>query len=353
MNRATCPERVPAGFTLVEVTIATSILSILVLAMGSAVAIARHAVPDAARGPGAVVASAQAIDLLAADLLYATSLDTAQANEIAVSTPDRNDDGVPETIRYSWSGAAGDPLTRSVNGGPPAAVAANVRNFQLAYPTRAVELPAENSEGPEILLASYNTSRYTLSWTVSQSRWIAEYFRPQLPSDATSWSVTRVRFLGDSAGWANGNVQVQLRPAVLGMPGTGVLAETTIRESSLHGYWIDVPLVGASGLPPTAELCVVIRGLDLFDSGEIRYEWMASPSPGCKTLTSSSGGAGWSELSGSHLRFFVYGKAVQPNPPRSKQTLLRVDCTLEIGDGSAGRVQTSLPVVNEIEVGAP
>jgi len=55
--------------------------------------------------------SARSFIRLAQDLREATSLTDAQAASLRL-TADTDDNGVDETIQYSWSGSAGDPLER-------------------------------------------------------------------------------------------------------------------------------------------------------------------------------------------------------------------------------------------------
>lgn len=45
-------------------------------------------------------------------------------------------DGLPDAVRYEWSGTPGDPLPRTLNGGDPAIVAAGVQEFVLTYGVR-------------------------------------------------------------------------------------------------------------------------------------------------------------------------------------------------------------------------
>ena len=50
---------------------------------------------------------------------------------------DRTGDSAADTIRYAWSGVAGDPLTRQINAGTAVTVAANVQSLQLSYDSRS------------------------------------------------------------------------------------------------------------------------------------------------------------------------------------------------------------------------
>ncbi len=75
----------------------------------------------------------RAIQMITLDLSLATALSQQSAEAVTLVVPDRNGDGQPETIRYSWSGTPGDPLTRQVNGSPAAIIAEDVHLFSLTY----------------------------------------------------------------------------------------------------------------------------------------------------------------------------------------------------------------------------
>jgi hypothetical protein len=60
------------------------------------------------------------------------------ANAVTFKVPDRTGDELPETIRYSWSGTAGDPLQIEYNGSAPATLVADVNQFDLSYSLRTM-----------------------------------------------------------------------------------------------------------------------------------------------------------------------------------------------------------------------
>ena len=71
---------------------------------------------------------------MSAELQYALAVTESTANALTVTVPDRSDaDALPETIRYAWSGVAGQPLTRQLNGGAVLGVIASVRSFTVEY----------------------------------------------------------------------------------------------------------------------------------------------------------------------------------------------------------------------------
>lgn len=129
-----------AGHTLVELAVSTVALGILLAGMGSAILVAsRAARPGTA--PANAVRAASAADEMAADLRMALSFSQRTATAVQFTVADRNGDGDPETLRYAWSGTAGDPLTRQLNAGAAATVCENLHALQLGYSVLTVTDP--------------------------------------------------------------------------------------------------------------------------------------------------------------------------------------------------------------------
>lgn len=114
---------------------------IMVVVMGgltSALVLAAHALPGGQSTTQTRTGVSEALDGLAAELLYATSVTKspgpAVTRAVTFTVADRNHgDPGPETIRYAWAGTEGDPLTRQYNGGTTVVVLENVALFELEY----------------------------------------------------------------------------------------------------------------------------------------------------------------------------------------------------------------------------
>ncbi|MFH0980185.1 MAG: type II secretion system protein, partial [Planctomycetota bacterium] len=131
------------GFTLVELVVSMAIMTILGLAMASAVLIASHALPKEDDPSERTAAAVEASEALAGDLVTAITITQAGPNVIEFIVPDRGHGAAgPETIRYAWSGTPGDPLTWQYNGGAAITIAEPVEAFSLAYTTEAGALKA-------------------------------------------------------------------------------------------------------------------------------------------------------------------------------------------------------------------
>ena len=343
------------GFTLLELLVAMTIFSVLLAGMGSALMLTRRAVPDGKKGTSAVVSAAGAMDRLAGDLSYATSIFTASPTELSFMVEDRNGDGSSEMIRYYWSGTLGGPLVRQVNGGAEATLLDGVQEFRLDYLKRSEPLPSSYGEGDEILLASYDRSTYLSSLKVDRKNFCGEYFRPSLPSQVTGWRVTRVRFNARIAGLPTEEIKVQLRPAVGVLPADSVLAEVSVLENTLtSGYqWKEVAFGSMTNLTPGAGLCLVIKGLVDPDACEVRTRPQWAYAPNCRYVYSTDSGDHWRSPDSQQLLFYVYGKVSTPNPIQSRYLLTGVQTTLRSGSDGPSRLQTSIRVVNQPEVSGP
>lgn len=124
-----------AGFTLIEVILSTVTVAILMGAMSSVTLLMMRCLNSSA---GDIGESADVAEHIAADISLAESFSEQTATAVTMVVPDRDGDDLPETIRYSWSGTAGDSLMRTYNGGTPAVMVENVHHFDLDYIMRTV-----------------------------------------------------------------------------------------------------------------------------------------------------------------------------------------------------------------------
>jgi hypothetical protein len=92
------------------------------------------------------IAAAVLRDLMA-DLSVAVSFTERTSRALTFRVPDRSGDSMPETIRYAWSGTAGDPLTYQFNSDAVVNIATGVQVFNLEALTRT--MLAEEFTAPE------------------------------------------------------------------------------------------------------------------------------------------------------------------------------------------------------------
>ena len=125
--------RTRGGFTLVELMVALVGASLLMIGLSSAIFIALKATDTLNTPSGASIEGNAALADLLSDIEFATSFSEKTATATTFTVPDRNGDASPETIRYAWSGTAGDPLTRQYDGGTVANLIEDVHDFGFDY----------------------------------------------------------------------------------------------------------------------------------------------------------------------------------------------------------------------------
>ena len=322
--------RVRRGYTLAEVLISTLVVSVIMGGMSSVMLLATRALNNTA---AEVCVSGDVTDQVTTDLNLAQEFTDRTATAVTMKVPDRDGDGQPETIRYSWSGTAGDPLMREYNGGDPVAVADDVHHFDLAYLTMTVAAGSgdpggggdeeEEQESDEMLLMSHDNAPggRLRDYKIQSNKWCGTYFHPTLPSNVTKWKIARIKIQAKRDGRASGDMAVQIRTADAGYkPTTTVLAQTILSESSLSGgyQWKELALSGLEDLDPTDTHCIVVR----FNSGsgrvaKIRYEKDSTDTFNALLVTTSNGGSSWSTYAGSRdMQFYVYGTVTTTGAPQ-------------------------------------
>jgi hypothetical protein len=115
-HRQACSTTSRPGYTLIELVAGVAATSILVAGMGSVVMVAARST-DESTLPARQIQASMAVHDILAELQFAVSFNERTATAVEFTVTDRDADTVAETIRYAWSGTAGDPLTRKYNGG--------------------------------------------------------------------------------------------------------------------------------------------------------------------------------------------------------------------------------------------
>lgn len=127
-----------SGLTLIELLVSVAITSVLMVTIASAMLIATKALPDSNRPASQIIAASRVAEQIAAELQYAVSISARSSTMIEFTVADRNSDDEPETIRYEWSGVAGEALKRQYNGGSIVDILDHVHELELTYSVKTV-----------------------------------------------------------------------------------------------------------------------------------------------------------------------------------------------------------------------
>lgn len=349
--RPPCPVRGVAvrrrpGLTLAELVVSMAIMSIIFLGMAGAMMLATRAIP-AGDGPAENVEDArETLGRLTEELRVAVEITERTATSITFTLNDRDGDGLPEVIRYSWIGA-GSPLTRLHNG-VATNVLEDVHQFDLGYELTDV---AEEYPGPPVTSSEVELAR-ALSDNVQDFRvtaddWIGQHLRPDLPADALSWDVTRVLFRAQHELPASGETRVQLRKADGdGEPVTTVLEEHTMWEILLFDSfrWTQFSFSDVTGLAPSETLCLVLE----HQAGDPAcvIEWDNHNGRG--RLETHNAGLTWSNITDEVMPHYLYGRIVTPGTTQvlTRHHVSTVKIALRAGADTSGLVTTSVQTLN-------
>lgn len=350
------------AFTLVELILAMAGTSLLLLGVTSAIVVASRSAYDPKQPQTALARSRSVAQLIADDLAQATSIVEGTATAVEFTVADRDDDGTEETLRYEWSGTAGDGIYRSING-DSALLASDIASLGFTYTTTTEDATVVGAaaEGAEQLLYAFEDANLS-NVPISTTSWLAMTIAPTLPSDATAWSVTRVEFEAKQDSAATGTLLIKLRNSLSVL--TSLLGSTiTVNESSLptsYG-WTSVPVSGVTGLSPSASISISFETVSLLaNSARMRYCDSCEAHAVAFRSASSTAGSTWTTYVDGALNIRVYGKVTRPaRTPTTLTRLVSTGVSIVSYDASrtAGRATASVaarPIVpsGAIAVGA-
>ena len=341
-----------AAFTLLELTVSLAITSILLVAVGSAIVLAAKAIPNAQDQTNVFLASGKATDDLVSELQFALGFTQRTANTLEFTVADRDGDSVDETIRYEWSGTAGDPLTRQYNGGPVVPIIDQVQDLAFLYDWHVVsELVPTEVESPEVELASHGSAGLPITFTVTNTNWVGQYFVPtSLPGSATSWKVTRVAIFAKRSTPIEGVTMVQLRTADPANLPTGlILEQVSMAETSLISTyrWENFAFSNVEDLDPADGLCLVLEWISGVDPAKVRYADEASG-----RVETLDGGGSWASAAGSTMLYYIYGTSMSPGPMDTiyHNYLTGIRITIDTGTDASTQLETGVALLRVQEM---
>ena len=357
MRRHHGPQRTIVGvrsgcraFTMIELVVSLAVVSILLAAMGSTILLATKALPSGTAPDDRVVDAGGALGKFTEELRAAVHITERTATAVTFTVADRSGDGVPERIRYAWSGTPGHPLTRQYNNAAAASVLKNVYRLDLGYELKAVTetYPGPPVESAEMALMSYESLEKLSEVHVHDNLWWAQYFKPTLPADTLSWAVTRVLFLAKRDHDDDYATAIELRlPTVDNMPGATVIDSASMAQMSLTNsfMWVEKGFAAATGLSPDQGLCLTFSTADP-NSCKLQYKSSGVTLPNTGFV---AGNPAWQGLvTDQAFLFYVFGRYTSPGPPQTatRQHVSAVRITIQAGATTAGQVETSVNTLN-------
>jgi len=362
------------AFTLVEAVVSLAITGILLTGLGSTILLANRALPEHENPQQAIVRGSVLIDDIVTELLTATTVTERTATTLAFTVADRDADGNPETIRYSWTGTPGDPLLRQYNNAVPVPVADNTQEFALGhayYTTTSTTTETVQSTTPETILASFTSwAGITPTETpkaVSSTNHVAQCFQIAPLPGATSLTITRalVWMNRDASAPSTFNAAIH-RPSATGAttPAIVPIASPTAVPGaflSVSPTWCPITFSGVNVVDLTnTEFCLVLSGSEAIPVWGVHDNNRNAPANGMTLMWSTDAGASWSpaskDINKNDLRFNVYGTFVSSSTQEVTNTryfLTGMTITARFHESPAATVRTTAHLLNAPEVAAP
>jgi len=346
------------GFTLSELIVSLAVSTLLFGAIASTMVIASHALPDAETPDAPTIAAAALLNELVDELSAATFVSEAQATAVTFQVADRTGDAAAETIRYAWSGKAGDPLVKTVNGATAASVPL-VDGFALTYTMKSttVEKAGDLTTSAETLLCSFTDESGSIGgFDITSSNWPGVYVHPAFDASVQSWQATRYRFKARRSGTTDGTVRVQAyRADASGLPTGALIQEVAVSESLMStGFgWFEAAYTAVSGLARDQGLAIVLRHMSGTYACTVRVSTGSGDAAGARVgdcenkFCTTTGGASWVVEADSSVVFELYGRYTFI--PTSVVTLYNLSSVVVALDMPDADIETRIHALNRPE----
>lgn len=305
LHATTCRPRL--GHTLLEMLLSLVLLSIVMASVGSAVMFASQAVPDDSSPAGSLLVDAAALSRIAEDLASAQYVIEQTSQAVTVVVPDRTGDGIPDRLRYAWSGRPGDSLFFQLNDASAVVFVEAVEVFNLSYEQASVTAtfpgPIERSDS-EFLLAQ-ETALIPSNTALNGTTAISQPFEATMGSSAIAYEPTRLEWYTRKSATTDGAIPIAIQDLDANVPIGDDHASVTVQESDLPASvdWHSAVFTATSWLPAGEEKGIVFKpGAGTASRARMYYNALSTP-----YHVSTDSGASWAQGPGGALLFRLYG----------------------------------------------
>lgn len=295
------------GFTLAEAAVTVGVSSIILVGMGAALAMSVTGVDRGDDASARANERARVAAMIADDAAVATAIATPDVNRLIFTVPDRTGDALTDTITYVYDPAT-LTLRRGLNAQTPVQIADRLTGISFLPSVRTATLGAGN----EVVLASFvdvpGASSNTKEAPAGTA--LAQIVRPDLPSDAKSWGITRVQLRLQGVGTPGGLFTISIMRTDNSWRPTGAaLWQATMSESSLPPTpdWRTYTVSGVDGLDVNQPIAIVIESATTDSAVAVEFE-QGSGLPKNTAMSQQNAGAWLTPSRDDDIKFFLYGR---------------------------------------------
>jgi hypothetical protein len=334
---------------MIELVVSMAISSLLMVGLAGSLSIAAKNQSQSDGQFAATFKNASVPQQMVEDLELATSIVSNTATAIEFEVPDRNGDGYPEKVKYSWTGASGSNAQKiqwTYKNQTPVDIATGVSSFNLTYSLGTRILDQLDNKRALLKACDAHSSATNNYATVSSIVRCSQFFLPTLPLGTATWNFGGFRFLARKhAGVtvaASDKLTIEIRSANTDRTPTSiVLASMNVNINRLTSDfdWVIVQPKMIRRLASTTGLCLVIYSTSSSGLVDIAIqEGNSTLFSNTMSCNSSNSGSSWSSPTDTKCgRFYAYGG--YPDYISSRQFLMSTN--IDITSTSNGSTLTS------------
>ena len=302
-----------------------------------------------------------------ADASIQMAMEIEMANAIAESTssaiefcvPDRNEDFLPEQIRYEWKTdgtTSSKHLYRRINGGTDVAVLRDVSSFQLQYVYASASSIPTRFRSESVLIQKVDSvpSVTYQEYSISSTQQIAVVFRPDT---LQTWDLGSIEFMlrsvdptmAGSLRLRVTDVDVSQRPNL-----SNVYADIQIANQDLSSkyQYVEFPLAPVDRLTTNPWVAVILSTTS--ENPHVRVQGLSALSnlpSNVRMHTSSNGGSSWLSTASKSPRFLAMGYVYSTsNTVSNRRNLASVDILISNLPGVDPTMMSSARLLAQPEV---
>jgi len=352
------------GFTLIEMVLSLSLFGIVLVSLGTMLALTMQAAPKSSDAATLIRNASYPATVMAEELAAAIQVISVTPTEITFRTADRTGNGQPDTVTYSWSGKPGTPLTRKVNASDSvelisslesAFFAADIQthtqitNFATSSSAFQHELsPGSSLVGSITALLNSRLERLRIGQGFFQCMSIEA-----VPDDALYWVPEYAEVLLQRNS-SPGTIRLELHVEENHTPtGVAVISKVLQAADLDREEWVRISVPGTLKLSPQTRLGVMVVCLSGDGSVETRIMNQILFPSAPPARSTSDGGASWDTKNTTRMAYRLRGSYYERGKQESasESTIRSIRFSINPTAASATAISTSIDLAAPVRYG--
>lgn len=351
-----------SGLTMLELLVSVPTATVLIASMAMCVTMMMRAKSQDETLFRGTYDLANAATQIVSDVENATSIVSSSATHIEFVVPDRDEDGLPEQMRYEWGGTTGANANKVLwkyNQSTLAVLFDDVGAFNLQTNTILASSSVPNhliAESALLKLLDAYPSGVFREQVINANSNIGEYFVPDVTGSGTKWDLGAIRIMVRAAdGTTDGvlRIRVMRGDTTTKLPIAPILAEVNIAEWRLGTsyQWLDIPIAPVSWQSVGTPLCITLSsGGGTGDVARVQFieNGMGMPA-NSNMVTSSNGGTSWTS-SGITKELRLVALGFYDGYAGQRKFLSSVELQMTSSRSSLQKIETAVRTPNAPEI---